>query len=151
MTTFSEQLRKYRIKKGLTQQELASLLNINRVSYARWENNSREPNLETIVKLAKILDTTTDNLLGQTIYSRIDSPRFLDDFDVSDIKQFSKEELDKLKWAIMFEVTNNKVKALRLKDDLILKYHLDVEEREILNTIFAEVQKEMSDLFHFRN
>ena len=51
----------------------------------------------------------------------------------------------------MFEVTNNKVKALRLKDDLILKYHLDVEEREILNTIFAEVQKEMSDLFHFRN
>ena len=151
MSTFSEQLRKYRIKKGLTQQELASLLNINRVSYARWENNSREPNLETIVKLAKILDTTTDNLLGQTIYSRIDSPRFLDDFDVSDIKQFSKEELDKLKWAIMFEVTNNKVKALRLKDDLILKYHLDVEEREILNTIFAEVQKEMSDLLHFRN
>ena len=126
MSTFSEQLRKYRIKKGLTQQELASLLNINRVSYARWENNSREPNLETVVKLAKI-------------------------FDVSDIKQFSKEELDKLKWAIMFEVTNNKVKALRLKDDLILKYHLDVEEREILNTIFAEVQKEMSDLFHFRN
>ena len=64
MSTFSEQLRKYRIKKGLTQQELASLLNINRVSYARWENNSREPNLETIVKLAQIFDTTTDDLLG---------------------------------------------------------------------------------------
>ncbi|WP_448169100.1 helix-turn-helix domain-containing protein [Streptococcus hyointestinalis] len=39
-------------------------MNINRVSYARWENNSREPNLETIVKLAKIFDTTTDDLLG---------------------------------------------------------------------------------------
>ena len=64
MRSAKKQERKYRIKKGLTQQELASLLNINRVSYARWENNSREPNLETIVKLAKILDTTTDDLLG---------------------------------------------------------------------------------------
>ena len=35
---FAERLKEKRKNKKLTQQELASLLNINRVSYARWEN-----------------------------------------------------------------------------------------------------------------
>ncbi|MGL6299499.1 helix-turn-helix domain-containing protein [Streptococcus iniae] len=99
----------------------------------KWE---REPTLENVVKLAKILKTTTDNLLGQTIYSKVDLLRFLDDFDVSNIKDFTKSDVDKLKFAIMFEITKNKVNALNLKDDLILKYKLDKDEREILNTIF---------------
>ena len=61
---FAERLKEKRLEKRITQQEIADKLHVNRVSYARWENNSREPNLETIVKLAKIFDTTTDDLLG---------------------------------------------------------------------------------------
>ena len=53
---------------------------------------------------------------------------------------------DKLKCAIMFEMTRNKVNALNLKDDLILKYKLDKDEREILNTVFSEVEDELLDL-----
>lgn len=123
---------------------------MNRVTYTNWENGKREPTLENVVKLAKILKTTTDNLLGLTIYSKVDLLRFLDDFDVSDIKNFEKDDVDKLKFAIMFEMTRNKVNALSLKDDLILKYKLDKDEREILNTIFSEVQDEMLDLLRYR-
>lgn len=50
----------------------------------------------------------------------------------------------------MFEMTRNKVNALNLKDDLILKYKLDKNEREILNTIFSEVQDELLDLVRHR-
>lgn len=123
---------------------------MNRVTYTNWENGKREPTLENVVKLAKILKTTTDNLLGQTMYSKVDLLRFLDDFDVSDIKNFEKDDIDKLKFAIMFEMTRNKVNALNLKDDLILKYKLDKNEREILNTIFSEVQDELLDLVRHR-
>ncbi|WP_235182415.1 helix-turn-helix domain-containing protein [Lactococcus cremoris] len=123
---------------------------MNRVTYTNWENGKREPTLENVVKLAKILKTTTDNLLGLTIYSKVDLLRFLDDFDVSDIKNFEKDDVDKLKFAIMFEMTRNKVNALNLKDDLILKYKLDKNEREILNTIFSEVQDELLDLVRHR-
>lgn len=122
------------------------MMQVNRVTYTNWENGKREPTLENVVKLAKILKTTTDNLLGLTIYSKVDLLRFLDDFDVSDIKNFEKDDVDKLKFAIMFEMTRNKVNALNLKDDLILKYKLDKNEREILNTIFSEVQDEMMSL-----
>ena len=90
-----------------------------------------------------------DELLGQTIYSRVDVTRFLSDFDFSDIKNFSKVERDKLKWSILFEMTQNKIKAFNLKDNLITKYKLD-DEREILNTIFIEVEKDISEAFPHR-
>lgn len=150
MSIFSDKLTKYRKEQGFTQQEVADKIGINRGSYSNWENGKREPTLENVVKLAKLFKTTTDELLGQTIYSKVDLLRFLDDFDVSDIKNFEKEDVDKLKFAIMFEMTRNKVNALSLKDDLILKYKLDKDEREILNTIFSEVQDEMLDLLRYR-
>ena len=150
MSIFSEKLAELRQKSGLTQQEVADLININRGSYSNWENGKREPNLDNVVKLSKIFNTTTDELLGQTIYSRVDVTRFLSDFDVSDIKNFSKVERDKLKWAILFEMTQNKIKAFNLKDNLITKYKLDEDEREILNTIFIEVQKDISEAFPHR-
>ncbi|WP_203262155.1 helix-turn-helix domain-containing protein [Streptococcus uberis] len=147
---FSQNLKKKRQDSGLKQQEIADMMEVNRVTYTNWENGKREPTLENVVKLAKILKTTTDNLLGQTMYSKVDLLRFLDDFDVSDIKNFEKDDIDKLKFAIMFEMTRNKVNALNLKDDLILKYKLDKNEREILNTIFSEVQDELLDLVRHR-
>lgn len=148
MSIFSDKLTKYRKEKGFTQQEVADKIGINRGSYSNWENGKREPTLENVVKLAKLFKTTTDELLGQTIYSKVDLLRFLDDFDVSDIKNFTKSDVDKLKFAIMFEITRNKVNALNLKDDLILKYKLDKDERELLNIIFSEVQDEMNNFFN---
>lgn len=148
--SFNDRLKQRRKEKNLTQKEIAPLLGIKQNTYSDWETGKSEPNLENVVKLSKILGTTTDELLGQTIYSKVDLLRFLDDFDVSNIKDFTKSDVDKLKFAIMFEITKNKVNALNLKDDLILKYKLDKDEREILNTVFSEVQDEMLDLLRYR-
>lgn len=144
--SFHGRLKQHRKEKKLTQKEIAPLLGIKQNTYSDWETGKSEPNLENVVKLSKILGTTTDELLGQTIYSKVNLLRFLDDFDVSNIKNFEKEDVDKLKFAILFEMTRNKVNALNLKDELVLKYKLDKEEREILNTIFSEVQDEMMSL-----
>ncbi|CAM4286684.1 XRE family transcriptional regulator [Streptococcus penaeicida] len=144
--SFHDRLKQHRKEKKLTQKEIAPLLGIKQNTYSDWETGKSEPNLENVVKLSKILGTTTDELLGQTIYSKVNLLRFLDDFDVSNIKNFEKEDVDKLKFAILFEMTRNKVNALNLKDELVLKYKLDKEEREILNTIFSEVQDEMMSL-----
>lgn len=148
--SFNDRLKQRRKEKKLTQKEIAPLLGIKQNTYSDWETGKSEPNLENVVKLSKILGTTTDELLGQTIYPKVDLLRFLDDFDVSDIKNFEKDDVDKLKFAIMFEMTRNKVNALNLKDDIILKYKLDKNEREILNTIFSEVQDELLDLVRHR-
>ena len=59
-------LKGLRKEKKLTQTELASKLDISQKSYSNWESGKAEPTLDNIIKLANILDTTTDFLLGRT-------------------------------------------------------------------------------------
>ena len=63
MSVFSDNLAELRKKRGLTQQQIADELSVNRVTYTNLEKGNREPNLENVVKLAHILDVTTDDLL----------------------------------------------------------------------------------------
>lgn len=66
MLDFPNRLRETRKSKGYTQEQISKLLDIGQSAYAKWENGRTEPTLENIVKLSKILDTTTDFLLGKT-------------------------------------------------------------------------------------
>ena len=59
-------LKELRKEKKLTQTELASKLDISQKSYSNWESGKAEPTLDNIIKLANILNTTTDFLLGRT-------------------------------------------------------------------------------------
>lgn len=61
---FNERLKEIRTKKELTQEEFAKLLNISPSSISLYESGSREPSLATLVNIAKILDVSTDYLLG---------------------------------------------------------------------------------------
>lgn len=63
---FPKRLKELRQKKGLTQQEIADLLHVNRVTYTNWEKGNREPNFEKLFLLAEYLETTTDYLLGKS-------------------------------------------------------------------------------------
>ena len=64
MNKFSQRLKELRIEHGMTQQYLASLLNIKQQSYTRYEYGTGEPSLDTLIKLAHIFGVTTDYLLG---------------------------------------------------------------------------------------
>ncbi len=60
-------LKKTREKKGLTQQQMADLLNIQRPTYTRYENMERQPDFELVKKIAEVLGTSIDYLLGCTM------------------------------------------------------------------------------------
>lgn len=49
---------------GLTQTQLAKSLNISFQAVSKWENNTAYPDIEMLPKLAAILNTTVDALLG---------------------------------------------------------------------------------------
>lgn len=66
MKEFAERLKDLRLEKGLSQRQLGKLVNISHVAIARWENESRIPNAETVVMFAKFFSVTTDYLLGLT-------------------------------------------------------------------------------------
>ena len=60
---FNTRLNTVRKSKGFTAQQMAYLLNINIRSYRAYESADRMPNLEILVRIANILDVSTDYLL----------------------------------------------------------------------------------------
>lgn len=58
-------LRAAREAKKITQDKLAGMLDVSRVTVARYESGDRWPDCDTLIKLADILDTSTDYLLGR--------------------------------------------------------------------------------------
>ena len=56
MNTLGERMRILRAGRGLTQQAVAEALGVSRSAVAMWEKDEREPNLETLAQLAKLLD-----------------------------------------------------------------------------------------------
>lgn len=61
-----ERLKSLRKKAGLTQKQIAEKLQVGQNSYSNWEKGKRTPIQPTIEKLAEILNTSTDYLLGKT-------------------------------------------------------------------------------------
>jgi transcriptional regulator with XRE-family HTH domain len=66
MKKYGERIALLREKHGMTQEDLASALGISRASLSHYETNRREPDHETITKIADYFRVTTDYLLGRT-------------------------------------------------------------------------------------
>ena len=62
MNTFGENIKKYRLLKGLSQQKLGEALGFSARAVSDWECNNTEPNISTIKKLVALLDITYDEL-----------------------------------------------------------------------------------------
>ena len=59
-----EILKRERIKMGLTQKEIATMVGISRVHYTQIENNSgnKKPSLDVALRLKKVLNYSKDDL-----------------------------------------------------------------------------------------
>lgn len=61
-----DRLKTAREKMGFSQTDVARLLNTTRQAYNHYETGRREPTLDTLDRLAEILHTSTDFLMGRT-------------------------------------------------------------------------------------
>lgn len=61
----SEKLKKYRADNNLTQEEFAAKLFVTRNAVSKWENDNGYPNIDTLKDIAKLLNITIDELLGE--------------------------------------------------------------------------------------
>lgn len=61
-----QRLREARMMRGRTQPEMAKLLDLSLRTYQKYEEGSRNPQLDTLVAIANALDVSTDWLLCRT-------------------------------------------------------------------------------------
>ena len=59
----SDKIKEYRVKRGMTQAQLAELLGVTPQAVSKWENATAYPDLSAICPLADALSVTTDELL----------------------------------------------------------------------------------------
>lgn len=59
-----ENIKKLRLKKGFTQEELAETLGVSPQAVSRWENGSCYPDLELLPTISRFFGTSIDCLLG---------------------------------------------------------------------------------------
>ena len=62
--SFAERLRKLRTDKGISQQQLAVKMMVDRSSIARWENGTRSPDITLMPRLSECLGVEVSDLLN---------------------------------------------------------------------------------------
>ena len=66
MGVFGKRLREVRVYRGITQEQMAEMADITRNMVGRYETTDQLPSLDTLVRIADALGTSTDYLLGRT-------------------------------------------------------------------------------------
>lgn len=93
MNTFQERLKDLRIEHGYSQEEMGKKLNVTTSAYGYYEQGRNEPSLETLQKIARTFQVSTDYLLGiidtsnHPIYHSISDRLSLSDTEIDTVKK----------------------------------------------------------------
>ncbi len=60
---FSANLRRIREQKGMSQRQLAKLMNVSQPAVNDWENNKKYPCIDKIYDAARVLDVSVEDLV----------------------------------------------------------------------------------------
>jgi transcriptional regulator with XRE-family HTH domain len=61
---FAKKLCELRMSQGLSQKELAEMLQISNKAVSKWENADAKPSIEILIQLSKIFNTSIDDMLS---------------------------------------------------------------------------------------
>ena len=72
MSILGERIRVLRLKRGITQVQLADALNLKRSAIGNYERGIREPDLDTLEAMADFFDVSMGDILGRDEYDSLD-------------------------------------------------------------------------------
>lgn len=72
MPTLNENIRTFRVEKGLNQVEFAKALGVTKQCVSNWENDNVMPSVEMLIRIADYFMVTTDFLLGRAEKAFVD-------------------------------------------------------------------------------
>lgn len=87
-----ERLKNRRLQLNMTQADLAEKMGLSEAAIGLYEQGKREPSHEKLVKLADILSSSTDYLLGKEDSGNV----YREGFKILGLNSLSKEQFDEL-------------------------------------------------------
>jgi transcriptional regulator with XRE-family HTH domain len=114
---FNDRLVQLRKEKRLLQADMAKKIGVARATYGAYEQGTRQPDFETLQRIAKFFEVSTDFLLGnsvegkQTIYGR-----------EVDTGELTENQRTVLEWAMQQEALSfhSKEELSKILDNLAL-------------------------------
>jgi transcriptional regulator with XRE-family HTH domain len=87
MEEFAARLRAAREARQMTQTRLSELLSVDKRVYNRWERGASLPQLDAVVRIAQVLQTSVDSLVGlePPTEPRIHNPRLHELYEQMDL------------------------------------------------------------------
>ncbi|PDY76973.1 helix-turn-helix domain-containing protein [Bacillus cereus] len=72
---FGQRLKALRLEKGMTQQQLADFLDIEKSNISRFESGKQSPSSDNRVKMAKLFNVSVDYMLGLSEHKSLDKEK----------------------------------------------------------------------------
>jgi len=119
-------LRELRIEKGLLQKDLAEILQITQQTISLYESNQREPDNQTLIKIANYFNVSVDYLLNRTniknIYNEIPKTSInISDYHTLDKLGLPKEAIREIEDYIEYIILKYNLKATSKKRKKIVE------------------------------
>ena len=86
ISNFAKRLKELRLQYDLGQAQVAKMANVTKNAISTYENGTRQPSFETLIRLAVIYRVSTDYLLGVDSDQSLDISGLTED-DVAAIKR----------------------------------------------------------------
>lgn len=129
---FGNRLTELREEKGLNKKEIAKELKLPYTTYLNYENDEREPNSDTLIKIAKYFNVSIDYLLGVSDVRTTDinvrqirNATGLTEKSIVNIKKFCTDETFGMVYLnkLLEDLTHSNEKSVLFQ--IILYLHLD--------------------------
>lgn len=134
MAVIHQRIKKERLRKGITQPELAKIMNISKQTVSNWENGKRTPDIDVLKKLCNFFNVSIDYLSGNTD-NRNPKYNLPCETSDSDLNNSNKENI--LKFSNMVEQ--------RLKEEGLYKENMSFEEKNKLANKILNFLKLLQD------
>ncbi|PGA92165.1 helix-turn-helix domain-containing protein [Bacillus toyonensis] len=85
---FGQRLKALRLEKGMTQQQLADVLEIEKSNISRFESGKQSPSSDNRIKMAKLFNVSVDYMLGLSEHKTLNQEKSV---------KISKEAADLMK------------------------------------------------------
>lgn len=100
---FQHRLKELRTESNLTGEELGKIFKVTKTAVSNWEAGNRQPDTETLIKMANYFGVSVDYLLGNSnIRSYEQEKELFNQFKeaLEELGMYNKDGLEKLKLAI---------------------------------------------------
>lgn len=120
-----KKIRKLRIERGYTLKQLGEMLNLGESTISMYETGKRNPDYDTLTKIAEIFNVTTDYLLGRTNEPNPNKPELPPEFKTPEeamkfileqnvIMGFGGFDINKMNDEEIVEFSNELLRQLKL-------------------------------------